>query len=127
MRLLPRWDGLLEDEAELVWLESPGGLSYVREDLVACRTRDRRPGPSATPLGRLVGYAVLRPDAVGTRCETTDQSAFWRRVIWLAAWDRGEVDDCGRYAEWFPRLAVDPSSITIRRWGRWAWAEASDA
>ncbi|MGR6998703.1 DUF6009 family protein [Yinghuangia aomiensis] len=94
----------LQHETDIVWLEDLERLDYVRQSL------DRLPRRGGKPAyhrpGRLVGYAVLGPDARASRASGT----FLRRVIWLAPHDRDQEPD-GVYATGTPSEAVDPRTI----------------
>lgn len=92
----------LADEERIVWLEHPETLAYVRERSIWHNQRRGRPGRHRVP-GRLVGYAVLRPDA---RREP-GHFAYGRRVWWVA--------DDDPHASGWPTTAVDPCSIRPRQ------------
>ncbi|WP_256966682.1 DUF6009 family protein, partial [Streptomyces caniscabiei] len=56
-------------EADLVWLEDVGGLDYVRQSLD--RLQNRRGRPPYHRDGRMVGYALLGPEAKPSRSSGT--------------------------------------------------------
>jgi hypothetical protein len=85
----------ISHETEIVWLEDTDQLDYVRQSL----DRD----------GRMVGYAVLGPDAKASRASGT----FRRRVFWLLPHDRDSQPD-GLYANSAPAEAVDPRTLEPR-------------
>jgi hypothetical protein len=77
---------------------APGeNFRYVRESSYCYPTRARRPRFSG---GRLVAYAVLKPEA-----KSVMPGEFLRRVWWVA--DHDPYEDGGA-----PIEAVDPMSIT---------------
>lgn len=113
------WTGGCPDlpgEERIVWLEDITRLDYVRQAVVYAGTRRRR---VRWDVGRLVGYAVLRPDATGSAPGT-----FERRAFWVAAHDR-DSEPSGVYRSGAPSEAVDPRTIapgepgelTDRAWG----------
>ncbi|MBD9704647.1 MULTISPECIES: DUF6009 family protein [Streptomyces] len=91
-------------EADLVWLEDVGGLDYVRQSLD--RLQNRRGRPPYHRDGRMVGYALLGPEAKPSRSSGT----FRRRVFWLLPHDR-DSDPDGLYATGAPAEAVDPRTL----------------
>ena len=97
----------LAHETDLVWLEDPSGLDYVRQSL------DRLPSRHGKPAyhrdGRMVGYAILGKDARPSRASGT----FRRRVFWLLPHDRDEQPD-GLCATGAPSEAIDPRTIAPR-------------
>ncbi|MFI5635650.1 DUF6009 family protein [Streptomyces sp. NPDC051664] len=97
----------LAHEADLVWLEDPAELDYVRQSLD--RLPSRRGRPAYHRDGRMVGYAVLGEDARPSRASGT----FRRRVFWLLPHDRDEQPE-GLYATGAPSEAVDPRTIAPR-------------
>lgn len=94
----------LQDEAELVWLESIDGLDYVRQALD--RLSSRRRVPRYSRDGRMVGYAVLSASAEPSEASGT----FQRRVFFLLPHDRDNEPD-GVYASGAPSEAVDPRTV----------------
>ncbi len=104
-------DDELKHETELVWLEDIHQLDYVRQSL------DRLPTRSAKPAyhrdGRMVGYAILGPNARASRASGT----FRRRVFWLLPHDR-DTEPQGLYATGAPAEAVDPRTVTAGSKGR---------
>ncbi|MFD9429227.1 MULTISPECIES: DUF6009 family protein [unclassified Streptomyces] len=100
----------ISDEAELVWLEDVSVLDYVRQSLDRLPTR--RGKPAYHRDGRMVGYALLSPQAKSSRSSGT----FRRRVFWLLPHDR-DTDPEGLYATGAPAEAVDPGTLTARTKG----------
>ncbi|MEE1789377.1 DUF6009 family protein, partial [Streptomyces sp. BE308] len=100
----------ISDEAELVWLEDVSVLDYVRQSLDRLPTRRGRPAYHRD--GRMVGYALLSPQAKSSRSSGT----FRRRVFWLLPHDR-DTDPEGLYATGAPAEAVDPGTLTARTKG----------
>ncbi|MCX4681774.1 DUF6009 family protein [Streptomyces sp. NBC_01433] len=100
----------ISDEAELVWLEDVSVLDYVRQSLDRLPTRRGRPAYHRD--GRMVGYALLSPQAKASRSSGT----FRRRVFWLLPHDR-DTDPEGLYATGAPAEAVDPGTLTARTKG----------
>ncbi|MFJ9041457.1 DUF6009 family protein [Streptomyces sp. NPDC102406] len=98
-------------EAGLVWLEDIGGLDYVRQSLDRLPTRKGRPAYHRD--GRMVGYALLGPEAKPSRSSGT----FRRRVFWLLPHDRDAAPD-GLYATGAPAEAVDPRTLSPGSKGR---------
>ncbi|MFF9042127.1 DUF6009 family protein [Streptomyces sp. NPDC014892] len=98
-------------EADLVWLEDISGLDYVRQSLDRLPTR--RGKPAYHRDGRMVGYALLGPDAKPSRSSGT----FRRRVFWLLPHDR-DTDPEGLYATGAPAEAVDPRTLAAGSKGR---------
>ncbi|MFE5327306.1 DUF6009 family protein [Embleya sp. NPDC055664] len=94
-------------EIDIVWLEDPAGLDYVRQVL------DRLPRRTGVPAfhrdGRMVGYALLGPGARSSPASGT----YRRRVFWLAPHDRDRVPD-GAYVSGAPSEAVDPRTLEPR-------------
>lgn len=92
----------IEHETDIVCLEDIDTLDYVRQSL------DRLPRRAGKPAyhrhGRLVGYAVLGPDAKASRAS----GAFLRRVMWLAPHDRDQDPD-GLYATGAPPKPSTPA------------------
>ncbi|MFE7778537.1 DUF6009 family protein [Streptomyces sp. NPDC057445] len=98
-------------EAELVWLEDPSNLDYVRQSLDRLPTR--RGKPAYRRDGRMVGYALLGPAAKPSRSSGT----FRRRVFWLLPHDR-DTDPGGLYSSGAPAEAVDPRTLAPGSKGR---------
>ncbi|MER6570304.1 DUF6009 family protein [Streptomyces sp. NPDC001093] len=98
-------------EVGLVWLEDTSGLDYVRQSLD--RLPSRRGKPAYHRDGRMVGYALLGPQAKPSRSSGT----FRRRVFWLLPHDRDTVPD-GLYATGAPAEAVDPRTLAPGSKGR---------
>ncbi|MGW7276605.1 DUF6009 family protein [Streptomyces sp. NPDC054864] len=94
----------ISHEAELVWLEDIEDLDYVRQSLD--RLPSRRGRPPYHRDGRMVGYALLGPQAKASRSSGT----FRRRVFWLLPHDR-DSDPAGLYASSAPAEAVDPRTL----------------
>ncbi|MFJ9742851.1 DUF6009 family protein [Streptomyces sp. NPDC101166] len=101
----------LTHESEIVWLEPIDTLDYVRQSLDRLPTR--RGKPAYHRDGRMVGYAMLGPQAKASRASGT----FLRRVFWLKCNDRNFVPD-GLYAKGAPAEAVDPRTVAAREKGR---------
>ncbi|WP_327278582.1 DUF6009 family protein (plasmid) [Streptomyces sp. NBC_01224] len=97
----------ISHEAELVWLEDITDLDYVRQSLDRLPTR--RGKPAYHRDGRMVGYALLGPQAKASRSSGT----FRRRVFWLLPHDRDSAPD-GLYATGAPAEAVDPRTLAAR-------------
>ncbi|MES5825458.1 DUF6009 family protein [Streptomyces sp. RG80] len=94
----------LVHEDDFVWLEDISTLDYVRQSLDRLPTR--RGKPPYHRDGRMVGYALLGPDAKPSRSSGT----FRRRVFWLLPHDR-DTDPEGLYATGAPAEAVDPRTL----------------
>jgi hypothetical protein len=94
----------LVHETELVWLEDIEPLDYVRQSLDRLPSRRRKPPYHRD--GRMVGYAVIGPDARASAASGT----FRRRVFWLLPHDRDQQPD-GLYATGAPSEAVDPRTL----------------
>jgi hypothetical protein len=94
----------ISHETDIVWLEDIDELDYVRQSIDRLPTRKGRP-PYRRP-GRMVGYAILGPDAKASRASGT----FRRRVFWLQPHDRDSEPD-GLYANSAPAEAVDPRTL----------------
>ncbi|MEW1701049.1 DUF6009 family protein [Streptomyces sp. NPDC093249] len=94
----------LSSETELVWLEDIAPLDYVRQTLDRLATRRGR--PAYHRAGRMVGYALLGPQARSSRASGT----FVRRVFWLLPHDR-DGQPAGLYASGAPSEAVDPRTV----------------
>ncbi|WP_411575154.1 DUF6009 family protein [Streptomyces fradiae] len=97
-------DDELKHESRLVWLEDVHELDYVRQSLDRLPTR--RGKPAYHRDGRMVGYAVLGPEARPSRASGT----FRRRVFWLLPHDR-DAEPEGLYATGAPAEAVDPRTV----------------
>jgi hypothetical protein len=95
----------LSHEAELVWFEDIDALDYVRQSLDRLPTRRGRPAYRRD--GRMVGYALLGPQAKASRSSGT----FRRRVFWLLPHDR-DSDPEGLYASSAPAEAIDPRTLS---------------
>ncbi|MFC7220977.1 DUF6009 family protein [Streptomyces polyrhachis] len=104
-------DDEVAHETQLVWLEDFSRLDYVRQTLDRLPTRRGR--PSYHRDGRMIGYAILGPDARPSRSSGT----FRRRVFWLLPHDRDSVPD-GLYATGAPAEAVDPRTLAPASRGR---------
>ncbi len=103
----PAIDNALTYEEAIVWLEDVSGQPYIREEIwVIARWRRR---PLLRSAGRVVGYSMLRPDALSTGPAGT----FTRRIFWLAAHDP--------YAAGAPYEAVAPASVVPGRRGVPPW------
>ncbi|MCX5063827.1 DUF6009 family protein [Streptomyces sp. NBC_00452] len=97
----------ISHEAEFVWLEDTDQLDYVRQSLDRLPTRKGKPAYHRD--GRMVGYAILGPDAKPSRASGT----FRRRVFWLLPHDR-DTEPAGLYARSAPAEAVDPRTLEPR-------------
>ncbi|MGW3271839.1 DUF6009 family protein [Streptomyces kronopolitis] len=98
----------ISHEAELVWLEKDvDQLDYVRQSLDRLPTRKAKPPYHRD--GRMVGYAILGPEAKASRASGT----FRRRVFWLLPHDRDSEPE-GLYAKSAPAEAVDPRTLAPR-------------
>ncbi|MFE7191364.1 DUF6009 family protein [Kitasatospora sp. NPDC057541] len=97
----------LAHETDLVWIEDTTRLDYVRQSLDRLTTRRGRPAYHRD--GRMVGYAILGPDAKSSRASGT----FRRRVFWLLPHDRDQDPD-GLYCTGAPSEAVDPHTVAPR-------------
>ncbi|MFD8079019.1 DUF6009 family protein [Streptomyces sp. NPDC059718] len=97
----------LAHETDLVWLEDPCALEYVRQSLD--RLPSRRGRPAYHRDGRMVGYAILSKDAKPSRASGT----FRRRVFWLLPHDRDQQPS-GLYSTGAPSEAVDPRTVAPR-------------
>ncbi|MER6539085.1 DUF6009 family protein [Streptomyces sp900105755] len=103
-------DSQLTGEAEVVWLESPENLDYVRQALDKVNTR--RGKPRYDRDGRLVGYTNLAQDAE----RDPDSGLFARRTFFLLPHDR-DSDPTGDYEVGAPGEAIDPRTIEPGRVG----------
>lgn len=97
-------DSQLTDEAEVVWLEDPSDLDYVRQALDKVYARRGRPRYERD--GRLIGYTNLKPAAASD----PDSGLFARRTFFLLPHDR-DNDPTGPYEVGAPGEAVDPRTI----------------
>ncbi|MEU8812467.1 DUF6009 family protein [Streptomyces violaceoruber] len=97
----------ISHEAELVWLEDVDQLDYVRQSLDRLPTRKGKPPYHRD--GRMVGYAILGPEAKASRASGT----FRRRVFWVLPHDR-DSEPAGLYAKSAPAEAVDPRTLQPR-------------
>ncbi|MGW0771463.1 DUF6009 family protein [Streptomyces sp. NPDC002676] len=104
-------DDEISHETELVWLEEVSEFDYVRQRLDRLPTR--RGKPPYHRAGRIVGYALLGPEAKPSRASGT----FRRRVFWLQPHDR-PLDPDGLYATGAPAEAVDPRTLAPGSKGR---------
>jgi hypothetical protein len=100
----------LTHEAEVVWLENPAGLDYVRQALD--KTPRKRSKPRYARAGRMVGYSELDDTAQ----PDPDSGFYKRRVFFLLPHDR-DTDPSGLYHEGAPGEAVDPRTVQPRRVG----------
>ncbi|MFZ4276798.1 DUF6009 family protein [Streptomyces arboris] len=100
----------ISHETTLVWLEETAGLDYVRQSLDRLSTR--RGKPPYHRDGRMIGYALLGPEAKASRSSGT----FRRRVFWLLPHDRDTQPE-GLYATGAPAEAVDPRTLAARTKG----------
>lgn len=78
---------LLEWETDVVWVEDPSDLAFVRQSLVGvARRKDAQlwSGP-----GELVGYVDIREDMPNNRFN----GRFLRRVFWVKDYDREKNAD----------------------------------
>ncbi|MFJ2478327.1 DUF6009 family protein [Streptomyces sp. NPDC087659] len=98
-------------ETDLVWLEDPSELDYVRQSLDRLPTRQAR--PAYHRAGRMVGYAILGPQAKPSRSSGT----FRRRVFWLLPHDR-DNEPTGVYETGAPAEAIDPRTLAPASKGR---------
>ncbi|MGP4089768.1 DUF6009 family protein [Streptomyces sp. KR55] len=94
----------ISHETEFVWLEDIDQLDYVRQSLDRLPTRKGKPAYHRD--GRMVGYAILGPEAKPSRASGT----FRRRVFWLLPHDR-DSERGGLYAKSAPAEAVDPRTL----------------
>ncbi|WP_415954473.1 DUF6009 family protein [Streptomyces sp. KLOTTS4A1] len=100
-------EGDLAQEAEIVWLEDPTPLDYVRQALDKVNTR--RGKPRYERDGRLIGYSNLAPKAP----RSADSGLFARRTFYLLPHDRPNRPDDPEcpYRVGSPLEAVDPRTI----------------
>jgi hypothetical protein len=100
----------LTHEEQVVWLEDPENLDYVRQALDKTRRRNTKP-PYARD-GRMVGYALLDDQAE----PDPDSGLYKRRVFFLLPHDRDSLPS-GLYREGAPGEAVDPRTIEVKKVG----------
>ncbi|MFC8247623.1 DUF6009 family protein [Streptomyces chartreusis] len=100
----------LSHEQEVVWLEDPESLDYVRQAVDKTKRRNTKP-PYARD-GRMVGYAVLDEAAE----PDPDSGLYRRRVLFVLPHDR-DSDPEGVYSEGAPGEAVDPRTIEPKQPG----------
>ncbi|MBE4741600.1 MULTISPECIES: DUF6009 family protein [Streptomyces] len=100
----------LTHEEQVVWLEDPENLDYVRQALDKTRRRNTKP-PYARD-GRMVGYALLDDQAE----PDPDSGLYKRRVFFLLPHDRDSLPG-GLYREGAPGEAVDPRTIEVKKVG----------
>ncbi|MEU8718454.1 DUF6009 family protein [Streptomyces sp. NPDC048663] len=103
-------DSHLTDEVEVVWLEDPVDLDYVRQALDKGHTR--RGKPRYERDGRLIGYTNLKVGAASD----PDSGLFARRTFFLLPHDR-DKEPTGPYEVGAPGEAVDPRTIEPGRVG----------
>lgn len=103
-------EGELRHEDNVVWLEDPEGLDYVRQALD--KTTRRRGRPRYARAGRMVGYTELDVSAEAD----PDSGLQLRRVFFLLPHDRDSQPE-GLYQQGAPGEAVDPRTIAPRRVG----------
>ncbi|MFE5482942.1 DUF6009 family protein [Streptomyces sp. NPDC056527] len=94
----------LTHEDNVVWLEDPEGLDYVRQALD--KTPRRRGKPRYHRDGRMIGFAELSDTAEAD----PDSGLQKRRVFYLLPHDRDAEPD-GLYRAGAPGEAVDPRTI----------------
>ncbi|MCX4775242.1 DUF6009 family protein (plasmid) [Streptomyces sp. NBC_01260] len=106
MSALPQ-EGDVAQEAEVVWLEDPNDLDYVRQALDKVNTRKGKPRYERD--GRLIGYSNLVPKAP----RRVDSGLFARRTFYLLPHDRPNRPDDPEcpYSVGSPLEAVDPSTV----------------
>lgn len=101
-------DQSLEHETKIHWMESPDQFDYVRERMAVAGTRTR-PVPwegKSQGAGKMVGYAILDPDA-----PSYAPGKFWRRVFVVCEHDRSAAEN-GPYDDGTaPVEGVDPSTV----------------
>ncbi|MGW7397857.1 DUF6009 family protein [Streptomyces cyaneofuscatus] len=103
-------DSDLAHEANVVWLEDPEHLDYVRQALD--KTPRRKNKPRYARDGRMIGYIELGTDAEAD----PDSGLYRRRVFFLLPHDR-DSDPEGVYRQGAPGEAVDPRTIELNRVG----------
>ncbi|MCX5199237.1 DUF6009 family protein [Streptomyces sp. NBC_00249] len=100
----------LTHEVNVVWLEDPEALDYVRQALD--KTPRRRGRPRYHRDGRMIGFTEL-----GETAEADPDSGLQkRRVFYLLPHDR-DAEPNGLYREGAPGEAVDPRTIEPRKVG----------
>ncbi|MGW1226517.1 DUF6009 family protein [Streptomyces sp. NPDC001478] len=106
MSALPQ-EGDVAQEVEIVWLEDPMGLDYVRQSLDKVNTRKGRPRYERD--GRLIGYSNLAPKAP----RSIGSGLFARRTFYLLPHDRPNRPDDPEcpYKVGSPLEAVDPRTL----------------
>lgn len=97
----------LTHELDIVWLEDPAPLDYVRQTLD--KTKRRNTKPPYLRDGRMVGYAILGTDAEAD----PDSGLYRRRVFYLLPHDR-DTDPDGVYTEGAPGEAIDPRTVSAK-------------
>lgn len=100
----------LTHEQQVVWLESPDNLDYVRQALD--KTPRRRNKPRYARDGRMVGFTELDDEAE----PDPDSGLYKRRVFFLLPHDRDSLPE-GLYREGAPGEAVDPRTIEPKKPG----------
>ncbi|MET9497398.1 DUF6009 family protein [Streptomyces sp. NPDC006552] len=113
MSALPQESDLAQ-EVEIVWLEDPADLDYVRQALDKVNTR--RGKPRYERDGRLIGYTNLGPKAP----RSAHSGLFARRTFYLLPHDRpNQPDDPdGPYKVGSPLEAIDPCTVEPGKVGR---------
>ncbi|MFE6895130.1 DUF6009 family protein [Streptomyces sp. NPDC057694] len=101
----------LAHEDDVVWLEDPDGLDYVRQTLD--KTKRRNTKPPYLRDGRMVGYARLSTDAE----PDPDSGLYKRRIFFLLPHDR-DANPTGLYQEGAPGEAVDPRTVVPKQPGQ---------
>ncbi|MFF2653545.1 DUF6009 family protein [Streptomyces sp. NPDC058045] len=97
-------------EHDVVWLEDPEALDYVRQALDKTKRRNNKPPYMRD--GRMIGYARLDESAE----PDPDSGLYKRRVFYLLPHDR-DTEPHGVYREGAPGEAVDPRTIEPRKPG----------
>jgi hypothetical protein len=112
MSAMPQ-QGDLAQEAEIVWLEDPADLDYVRQALDKLSTRKGKPRYERD--GRLIGYTNLTPKAP----RSADSGLFARRTFYLLPHDRPNRPDDPEcpYNVGSPLEAVDPRTLEAGKVG----------
>jgi hypothetical protein len=100
----------LAHEDEVVWLEDPDELDYVRQALD--KMPRRRGKPRYYRDGRMVGFTDLSTSAEAD----PDSGLYRRRVFYLLPHDR-DVEPDGPYRQGAPGEAVDPRTIQAKTVG----------
>ncbi|GAA2307864.1 DUF6009 family protein [Streptomyces kunmingensis] len=106
MSALPQ-EGDVAQEVEIVWIEDPMKLDYVRQALDKVHTRKGKPRYERD--GRLIGYSNLAPKAP----RSADSGLFARRTFYLLPHDRPNRPDDPEcpYKVGSPLEAVDPRTV----------------